>query len=192
MFGNSKRFWVQLLLPICHQLSKRITTHDVHGWAVQNDITWPYVHLLTVGWSSDSKSQKVWGGQVAPHTTHDFTHVAMVWFQLKIRCKCVMLGPSIRSIDIWGPFFVKQIRFPKEMHTLYMHAIFKSTISNKEDVQCHWAISTAAIQLLIGVGHRDNRMDPAKTPQCTTPSRKIGPWCLTLAPGFLGCEQQKD
>ena len=36
-------------------------------------------------------------------------------------------------------------------------------ISNEEHLQCHWAISTAAFQLLIGVGDRDKRIDQQNT-----------------------------
>lgn len=192
MLGNSKRFGVQLLLPIWHRLSKRITTHDVHGWAVQNDITWPYVHLLTVGWSSDSKSRKVWGGQVAPRILPRNSHM-LRWFysNWKICCKCEMLGPSIRSFFVTSgdhDFVVKQIRHLQKrcIHIIHACRIQIYKFKQGKDVQCHWAISTAAIQLLIGgFATGDNRMDPRENTAMYDTEPKN--WPMVFNPGTRIC-----
>ena len=147
---------------------KGITTHHVHGWAVQNDITWPHVHLLTVGWSRDLKSRKVWGGQVAPRMLPRISHM-LRWFlfKLKIWCKYVMLGPSIMSFSwhLETIFLWNRLGFQKRcIHIIHASAcriqIYK--FKQGKNFQCRWAISTAAIQLLIGVGHRGQPDGPPR------------------------------
>lgn len=123
-------------------------------------------HSWVVQWFKVPKGLR--GSSCTTYTTQDFTHVVMVLFKLNICSKCEMLGPSIRSFFVTSgdhDFVVKQIRHLQKrcihiIHACHIQLFYK--FNQGKDFQFHWAISTAAIQLLIGVGHRGQPDGPPR------------------------------